>query len=122
MEIMLKRAYQDASDTDGARVLVERLWPRGISKERASVDLWLKDAAPSTDLRRWFGHDPSRWPEFRRRYYAELQTRPEALAELAPLLEQGPVTFVYGSREERYNAAVALRDYLLDRVIVRKHR
>lgn len=114
MEIMLKRAYLEPSSTDGPRVLVERLWPRGISKERARVDLWLKDAAPSTDLRRWFGHDPDRWPEFRRRYHAELVTRSEALAELAPLLEQGPVTFVYGSREERYNAAVALRDYLLD--------
>jgi uncharacterized protein YeaO (DUF488 family) len=114
MEIMLKRAYQDPSATDGPRVLVERLWPRGVSKERARVDLWLKDAAPSTDLRRWFGHDPDRWPEFRRRYYAELKTRPESLAELAPLLERGPVTFIYGSREERYNAAVALRDYLLD--------
>ena len=114
MEIMLKRAYQDPSDTDGARVLVERLWPRGVSKERARVDLWLKDAAPSTELRKWFGHDPDRWPEFRRRYHAELQTKPESLAELAALLDQGPVTFVYGSREERYNAAVALRDYLLE--------
>ena len=111
---MLKRAYQDPSDADGARVLVERLWPRGISKERARVDLWLKDAAPSTELRKWFGHDPDRWPEFRRRYHAELQTKPESLAELAALLDQGPVTFVYGSREERYNAAVALRDYLLE--------
>jgi uncharacterized protein YeaO (DUF488 family) len=122
MEIILKRAYLDASDTDGARVLVERLWPRGVSKERARIDLWLKEAAPSTDLRRWFGHDPDRWDAFRRRYYAELQTRPEALTELAPLLERGPVTFIYGSREERFNAAVALRDYLLDQVIVRKHR
>ena len=115
MHIMLKRAYQDASASDGVRILVERLWPRGVSKERARIDLWLKDAAPSTDLRRWFGHDPDRWPEFRRRYYAELQAKPESLDALLPLLERDLVTFVYGSREERYNAAVALRDYLEDK-------
>lgn len=118
MEIMLKRAYQDPSATDGARVLVERLWPRGVSKARARIDLWLKDAAPSTELRRWFGHDPDRWPEFRRRYHAELRDNQPTLDQLAPLLTQGPVTFVYGSREERFNAAVALRDYLVAHPVV----
>ncbi len=112
MTIHLKRAYRDAEKGDGTRILVERLWPRGLSKERAQVDLWLKDAAPSTELRKWFGHDPSRWREFRRRYFLELRRRPEALQPLLAALEHGPVTFIYGSREERYNAAVALRDYL----------
>ena len=112
MQISLKRVYQDASETDGTRILVERLWPRGVSKERARIDLWLKDAAPSTELRQWFSHDPERWPEFRRRYHSELHDNPEALDALMPFLERGPVTFVYSSRETRYNAAVALRDYL----------
>ena len=114
MTINLKRVYASPAPSDGTRILVERLWPRGLSREKARVDAWPRDVAPSTELRKWFGHDPDRWPEFRRRYHAELQTKPESLAELAALLDQGPVTFVYGSREERYNAAVALRDYLLD--------
>lgn len=114
MTIKLKRAYQDAANSDGTRILVERLWPRGLSKDRAQVGLWLKDAAPSTELRKWFGHDPSRWREFRRRYHQELRRRPEALEPLRAALERGTVTFVYGSREQRYNAAVALRDYLED--------
>ncbi len=112
MTIKLKRAYQDATKSDGTRILVERLWPRGLSKDRAKVDLWLKDVAPSTELRKWFGHDPSRWQEFRRRYHQELRRHPDVLQPLLDALARGPVTFVYGSREERYNAAVALRDYL----------
>ena len=110
--IKLKRAYQDATKSDGTRILVERLWPRGLSKDRAQVDLWLKDVAPSTELRKWFGHDPSRWQEFRRRYHQELRRRPELLQPLLDALAHGPVTFIYGSREERYNAAVALREYV----------
>ena len=112
MTIKLKRAYQDATKSDGTRILVERLWPRGLSKDRAQVDLWLKDVAPSTELRKWFGHDPSRWQEFRRRYHQELRRRPEVLQPLLDAIKHGPVTFIYGSREERYNAAVALREYL----------
>ena len=115
MTIMLKRAYQDASPNDGVRILVERLWPRGLSKGRAKVDLWLKEAAPSTELRKWFGHDPSRWREFRRRYHQQLDRRPEVLEPLLAALGNGPVTFIYGSREERHNAAVALRDYVEDK-------
>ncbi len=112
MTIKLKRAYQDATKSDGTRILVERLWPRGLSKDRAKVDLWLKDVAPSTELRKWFGHDPNRWQEFRRRYHQELHRHPEVLQPLLAALADGPVTFIYGSREERYNAAVALRDYV----------
>ncbi len=112
MTIKLKRAYEDARKSDGTRILVERLWPRGLSKDRAQVDLWLKDVAPSTELRKWFGHDPSRWQEFRRRYHQELRRRPDVLQPLLAALAHGPVTLVYGSREERYNAAVALRDYV----------
>lgn len=112
MTIHLKRAYLAAAESDGTRILVERLWPRGLSKDRAQIDLWLKDAAPSTELRQWFGHEPNRWPEFRRRYHQELHQHPEVLDPLVAALERGTVTFVYGSREERYNAAVALRDYM----------
>jgi uncharacterized protein YeaO (DUF488 family) len=108
--IRLKRAYDDPSRDDGVRVLVERLWPRGLSKERAAVDLWLKDAAPSTELRQWFGHDPSKWPEFRRRYRAELRGRPAELEQLRRLAGGGPVTFVYGARDTEHNSAVVLRE------------
>ena len=112
VRIKLKRAYEDAADSDGTRVLVERLWPRGVSRDRARIDLWLKDAAPSTGLRKWFGHEPKRWQEFCRKYRIELAEHPEVLEPLHALLAKGPVTFVYGSREEKYNAAVALRQHL----------
>ncbi len=110
MSIRLKRAYDPPSLDDGVRILVERLWPRGLSKERTAVDLWVKDVAPSSELRRWYAHDESRWPEFRRRYRAELRERPDELAELRRLAGAGPVTFVYGSRETRHNSATVLRD------------
>lgn len=114
--IQLKRAYEPVSPDDGCRVLVDRLWPRGVTKEQAGLDLWLKDAAPSTELRQWFGHDPARWVEFRQRYLAELHQlpgRPEAVAQLVQLAAQGPLTLVYGAREQAYNHAVLLRDVLL---------
>ena len=114
MPIRLKRAYEQASDDDGFRILVERLWPRGVSKEKARIDLWLKDAAPSTELRRWYDHDPAKWEEFRRRYFAELEGHPEALAELRKHLDDGPVTFVFASKETEYNCATALRDYVTE--------
>ncbi len=110
--IRLKRAYDEPARDDGRRILIERLWPRGVSKERAGLDLWLKDVAPSPELRRWFGHDPARWPEFRRRYREELAQRPEAMAQLAKLVAEGPVTLVYGSRDREHNAAVVLRESL----------
>jgi uncharacterized protein YeaO (DUF488 family) len=110
--ISLKRAYDPPSPGDGCRILVERLWPRGVAKADAAIDLWAKEAAPSTQLRRWFDHDPGRWDEFRRRYEAELEERPEALEPIRERMREGPVTFVFASRETRYNNAVALAEFL----------
>jgi uncharacterized protein YeaO (DUF488 family) len=110
--IALRRVYDPPSSGDGCRILVERLWPRGVSKGDAAIDLWLKDAAPSHELRRWFGHEPARWEEFRRRYFEELGGRGDAVGAIRERLVKGPVTFVFASRELRYNNAVALREYL----------
>lgn len=113
MTIVLKRAYWPAEKSDGYRVLVERLWPRGLSKEQAHVDLWVKDAGASTELRTWFGHDPEKWEEFRRRYFDEIRGRPSVLADLrAVLRDHDPVTFLFASRDEEHNNAVALREFL----------
>ena len=113
MQIKLKRAYEAPAQEDGLRILVDRLWPRGISKEKAKIDLWLKEIAPSTDLRKWFGHDPQRWEEFRRRYHAELAANPEAVGELKKAArDQAAITLVYGARDETHNDAVALLEYL----------
>lgn len=112
MQIKLKRVYNKAEESDGVRILVERLWPRGLSKKDAQVDLWLKDVAPSGELRKWFGHDPSKWDEFRKLYFAELESKSEALGELTNVLRKGDVTFVYASKEENYNNSVALKEYL----------
>jgi uncharacterized protein YeaO (DUF488 family) len=108
----LKRAYEAASPLDGVRVLVERLWPRGLSKEQAAIDIWLKEVAPSSELRRWFDHDAAKWQEFRRRYRDELRQRPEGLDRLSSLVAAGPVTFVYGSRDKEHNAAAVLKELL----------
>jgi uncharacterized protein YeaO (DUF488 family) len=110
--VILKRAYEAASPDDGRRVLVDRLWPCGVSKEKAAVDLWLKEVAPSTALRQWFGHDPKRWDEFRRRYRAELDANDEAVAQLRDVIRKGRTTLVYGARDEAHNDAVVLADYL----------
>ena len=110
--INLKRAYELPAPEDGFRVLVERLWPRGLKKEALGLDLWLKDIAPSPELRRWFAHDPAKWEEFCRRYWAELAGRPDVVQVLREKLRQGRVTLVYGSRDEEHNAAVALREFL----------
>lgn len=110
--VKIKRVYARPEADDGERILVDRLWPRGLSKERAAVDLWLKDVAPSTELRKWFGHDPARWDEFRRRYADELDRRPEAVAELRRALEAGPATLVYGAKDTEHNDAVVLAAYL----------
>lgn len=112
MTIRLKRAYEASSPADGVRILVERLWPRGLSKAKADVDVWLKEVAPSTELRRWFSHDAAKWEEFRRRYRDELRERPEGLERLRSLVEAGPVTFVYGSRDQEHNAATVLKELL----------
>lgn len=116
MSITLKRAYDPPATSDGLRVLVERLWPRGVSKDAARIDLWVKALAPSTELRRWYGHDPNRWPEFRSRYLAELETQPEAVQTLAQQIARGPVTFVYASRETHRNSATVLKAYLEGRL------
>src|SRR5674476_1690666 len=97
--INLKRVYEGASPSDGFRVLVDRLWPRGISKEEAHIDEWLRDIAPTTELRKWFGHDPEKWPEFRRRYRAELDANPEALKPLLEAAREGDVTLLYSARD-----------------------
>jgi uncharacterized protein YeaO (DUF488 family) len=110
--IRLKRAYEKPSRDDGFRVLVERLWPRGVSKEEARLDLWLKDVAPSTQLRRWFGHDPARWKEFQQRYRAELKDRKDALKLLREKAREGTVTLVYAARDEEHNGALVLKKVL----------
>jgi uncharacterized protein YeaO (DUF488 family) len=113
--VRLKRAYESPDAGDGTRVLVDRLWPRGVKKAEAAIDRWAKDLSPSTDLRKWFGHDPERWPEFRKRYIEELRAHPEQIDELRALARQGPVTLVYAARDEEHNDAVVLRDVLLGR-------
>ncbi len=110
--IRLKRAYDPASSEDGARFLVERLWPRGIRKTDLRLDNWLKDVAPSDALRRWFHHDPAKWAEFRRRYRAELDARAEAADPILEAARHGTVTLVYSSHDPEHNNAVALKEYL----------
>jgi uncharacterized protein YeaO (DUF488 family) len=112
MDVRLRRAYLPPAPEDGFRILVDRLWPRGLTKTEAALDLWLKDAAPSAELRRWFGHDPGRWDEFRRRYEAELAEKPDILRLLAEIARGRAVTLVYGARDERHNHALVLRDAL----------
>ena len=112
--VRLKRAYLPATTADGARVLVDRLWPRGVRKSAAAIDRWAKDVAPSTALRKWFAHDPARWPEFRGRYATELHHRDE-LAELRALARRKRVTLVFAAHDERRNHAVVLRRVLLGR-------
>jgi uncharacterized protein YeaO (DUF488 family) len=111
-KIRLKRAYDEPSPDDGLRVLVERLWPRGLTKERAAVDLWVKDLAPSPELRRWYHHDPALWEEFQKRYRAELRQKKDLVEELRQKAGGGTVTFVYAARDEEHNSALVLKDYL----------
>lgn len=113
--IALKRVYDPPDADDGFRVLVDRLWPRGLTKEQVHADLWLKDVAPSTELRLWFSHDPAKWEEFKTRYFAELAGQEEALMKLLDLAAKGKLTLLYSSRETQINQAVALREYLLSR-------
>jgi len=110
--LKLKRTYEPVSKTDGTRFLVERLWPRGLSKARVHVDAWAKDVGPSTELRKWFSHDPERWLQFRRRYFRELDTRPEAWQPILSKARRGMVTLVYSSHDAAHNNAVALQEYL----------
>jgi uncharacterized protein YeaO (DUF488 family) len=110
--IQIKRAYEEPSRKDGVRILVERLWPRGLTKERVAVDLWLKDAAPSPELRKWFGHDPAKWKQFERKYWKELKEHQEAVDLLRHKAEEGMVTLVYAARDEQHNGALALKTFL----------
>lgn len=112
MNVQIKRVYEQANESDGIRILVDRLWPRGLTKQRAKVDLWLKDIAPSTELRKWFAHDPNKWAEFQKRYQAELRENEPALALLREQCAKGKVTLLYGAKDEERNDAVVLKEYL----------
>jgi uncharacterized protein YeaO (DUF488 family) len=113
--VKLKRAYEPPAADDGKRILVDRLWPRGVKKADAAIDEWIKEIAPSTALRKWFGHDSARWPEFQRRYKSEIREHPDALERLRTLAQRGPVTLVFSAHDEAHNDAVVLRDLLLGR-------
>lgn len=113
MTIYIKRAYEKPASNDGQRILVDRMWPRGVSKREAGIDLWLKEIAPSTELRKWFGHDPEKWREFKTRYFRELSTHEDILRELANKVRAGNVTLVFAAKNEEFNNAVAIREYLL---------
>ena len=112
MTIRIKRVYEEPEESDGRRILVDRLWARGLSKEKAKVDLWVKEIAPSTELRRWYGHDPKKWTEFKSRYAAELETNPGIVEEILGEVQAGVVTILYSSKEEQLNNAVALKEYI----------
>ena len=114
--ISVKRAYEPPAKSDGTRILVDRLWPRGLSKADAAIDHWLKDIAPSADLRKWFAHDPARWEEFRQRYADEIRGHPEQLDELRACAGSGRLTLVFAAHDESRNNAVVLRDVLLGRI------
>ena len=112
MKIKIKRVYEEPAKDDGMRILVDRLWPRGLTKQKADIDLWLKDIAPSTELRKWFGHDPEKWKEFRKRYNEELKKNTEQIEILKEHLKKGIVTLVYGAKDEEHNEALVLKESL----------
>ena len=114
--ITLKRVYETAAPRDGLRFLVERLWPRGVKKTALHVDGWLKDVAPTSELRQWFRHDPKKWHEFRRRYFRELDANPDPIAPLLKAARRGRITLVYSSHDTEHNNAVALKDYLENKI------
>jgi uncharacterized protein YeaO (DUF488 family) len=113
--VRIKRAYEPSATGDGFRILIDRLWPRGVSKSRIALDQWMRDIAPSSNLRKWFGHDPARWTEFRRRYVAEVRGNAELLTRLRALAREGPITLVYSAHDEAHNDAVVLRALILGR-------
>lgn len=114
--LQLKRAYEPPAPTDGYRVLVDRIWPRGVRKEEAAIDEWMKEIAPSTALRQWFAHDPAKWPEFQRRFKEELRERDDMLRRLTSMASRGRVTLVFGARDEEHNDAVVLASVLRARM------
>ena len=113
--IRIRRIYEKPAGDDGVRILVDRLWPRGVKRENARIDYWMKDLAPSDQLRQWFGHDPKKWPEFQRRYRMELATAPAPWTELLRLAEKKDITLLFGSKNQRYNNAVVLAEFLQER-------
>ncbi len=113
VNIFVKRIYEDRSPQDGYRILVDRLWPRGIKKEKANIDLWLKEIAPSDSLRKWFNHEPEKWEEFKRRYFKELEQKQDLVEILAEHAKKGKVTFLFSAKNETCNNAVALKEYFL---------
>jgi len=114
-DLHVRRVYEPPSPEDGQRVLVDRIWPRGVSKEVASLSLWLRDVAPSTELRQWFAHDPAKWEDFQRRYFVELDANAEALAPIRKAVRKGPVTLLFSSHDVAHNNALALKRYLTSR-------
>jgi uncharacterized protein YeaO (DUF488 family) len=114
--VRLKRAYEPPTASDGTRILVDRLWPRGVRKSDAAIDEWIKEIAPSASLRKWFGHDPARWEEFRRRYATEILDHPEELKRLRELARHGRITLVYSAHDEAHNDAIVLRELILGRL------
>jgi len=119
--IQIKRVYQQCAKEDGARFLVERLWPRGMKKDALQMDAWCKNLAPSGDLRRWFSHDPFKWKEFQRRYWAELGDNPAAFQPLFDAAKQGNITLLYSAHDAEHNSAVALKSYLEERLRTPTH-
>lgn len=119
-DLRIKRVYEPAAADDGARILIDRLWPRGVSRKAAALTLWLKDVAPSTELREWFSHDPARWAEFRKRYRGELKSNVQATEHLYEYLKAGPVTLLYAARDTAHNDALVLAEYLRDHI--EKHK
>lgn len=112
MSLTIKRIYEPVTSKDGFRILIDRIWPRGLSKASASVDLWLKTLAPSTELRQWFGHDPDKWIQFRQRYFSELDGQAEAINQIRKMAKRRRVTLIYGAKDTLHNNAVALMEYL----------
>jgi len=112
MNIKIKRAYEPPHKDDGLRILVDRLWPRGLTKEKASIDLWLKEIAPSTELRKWFAHDPDKWKSFRARYETKLGHNPDLIKVLKEKAREGTITLIYGARDEKHNEALVLKQFL----------
>ena len=112
MNIKIKRVYEQPDKKDGERILVDRLWPRGLTKEKAAVDLWLKEIAPSTELRKWFDHDPEKWNSFRGRYETEMKHKYDLIELLKQKASEGPITLVYGARDQRHNEALVLKQFL----------
>lgn len=112
MTVKIKRVYEEPSSQDGKRILIDRLWPRGISKEKGKIDIWMKDIAPSTELRKWFGHDPAKWEEFQKKYLDEIRQNPSAVSQLKEQVKEGNVTLVYGAKDIKHNDAVVLKEFL----------